>query len=255
LLKTGQIIHFKSLDYENMSMMITLSPRRFSIGLVTASIFAFLGTIVAPAQQPDTAAVIQQVDAAVKARVDNIAGYTSTEHYSVYRNKDETHPVAEMTVRTAYRKDTGKSYTILSQTGSEIIRSLVLGEILNNEKLLSQPGIREGAWITSANYEIKLKPGETQPLDGNSVDRLERWFDRPGAGNSAQEFFHIHGTHAVDPSVHKCQRLSAGHPCQSGIKQLYVWSDDRTNRLSGLSGPTSSIYIGGTRPCLTSPPA
>ena len=151
-----------------MSMMITLSPRRSSIGLVTASIFAFLGIIVALTQQPDTAAVIKQVDAAVKARVDNIVGYTATEHYSVYRNKDETHPVAEMTVRTAYRRDTGKSYTVLSQTGSEIIRSLVLGEILNNEKLLSQPGIREGAWITSANYEIKLKPGGTQPLDGRN---------------------------------------------------------------------------------------
>lgn len=149
-------------------MMTTLSQRRFSIGLAAASIFAFLGTIMATAQQPDTAAVIQQVDAAVKARVENIVGYTATEHYSVYRSKDEIHPVAEMTVRTDYRRDTGKSYTILSQTGSEIIRRLVLGEILNNEKQLSQPGIQEGAWITSANYEMNLKPGGTQSLDGRN---------------------------------------------------------------------------------------
>ena len=151
-----------------MSIMINLTRRRFSIGLVAASIVTFLGAIVAPAQQPDTTAAIQQVDTAVKARVENIAGYTVTEHYSVYRNKDETHPVAEMTVRTTYRRDAGKSYTILSQTGSEIIQRLVLGEILNNEKQLSQPGIREGAWITSANYEMKLKPGGTQLLDGRN---------------------------------------------------------------------------------------
>jgi hypothetical protein len=89
-----------------------------------------------------------------------------TEHYAVYRNKDEIHPVAEMTVMTSYREDSGKSYTIVSQTGSEIIRNLVLGEILNREKSINQPGIREGAWITSANYEMKLKSGGTQPLDG-----------------------------------------------------------------------------------------
>ena len=41
-----------------------------------------------------------------------------------------------------------------------------MGAILDNEKQLNQPGIREGAWITSANYEMKLKPGGTQLLDG-----------------------------------------------------------------------------------------
>jgi hypothetical protein len=73
-----------------------------------------------------------------------------------------------MTVLTTYRKDTGKSYTIVSQTGSEIIRSLVLGAILDNEKRLNLPGVREGAWVTSANYEMKLKPGGIQLLDGRS---------------------------------------------------------------------------------------
>jgi hypothetical protein len=136
-------------------MMINFSRQQISIGLVAASIFAFLLPMMAPAQHPDAAAVIRQVDAAVKARVEGIAGYTVTEHYAVYRNNDETHPVAEMTVKTTYRKDTGKSYTILSQTGSEILRSLVLGTILDNEKRLNQPGIREGAWVTSANYDMK----------------------------------------------------------------------------------------------------
>jgi hypothetical protein len=135
---------------------------------VAVSIFATHGTLLARAQQPDAAAVIQQVDAAVKARIENMAGYTVTEHYAVYRNKDEIHSAAEMTVLTTYRKDTGKSYTIVSQTGSEIIRSLVLGAILDNEKRLNLPGVREGAWVTSANYEMKLKPGGIQLLDGRS---------------------------------------------------------------------------------------
>src|SRR5438067_11744539 len=70
-----------------------------------------------------------------------------------------------MTVVTNYRKDSGKSYTIVSQTGSSIVRNLVLGSILNNEKLLNQPGTREGTWITSANYEMTLKPSGIQRLN------------------------------------------------------------------------------------------
>ncbi len=145
-----------------------MSSRQFRMprAVAAASLFACLGIVAVPAQQPDAASVIQHIDAAVKARIDNIAGYTVTEHYAVYRNNDETHPVAEMTVKTLYRQDTGKSYTILSQTGSQVIQSLVLGAILDNEKRLNQPGIREGSWFTSANYEMKLKSDASQHLDG-----------------------------------------------------------------------------------------
>ena len=147
-------------------MPFKLSQHRLPLGLLRASILAFLGTMTAPAQQVSTASVIQQVDAAVKARTENVEGYSVNEHYAVYRSNDEIHPVAEMTVITTYQKDSGKSYTIVSQTGSGIIRKFVLGAILDNEKLLNQPGIREGTWITSANYEMTLKPGGTQWLDG-----------------------------------------------------------------------------------------
>jgi outer membrane lipoprotein-sorting protein len=125
---------------------------------------AFSGA--ATAQQPDSASIIRLVDAAVKARVDHVAAYTVTEHYTVYRSHDETHPVAEMAVKTEYRKETGKSYTILSQSGSEFIRNHVLKTVLDREKTLNLPGIREASWLTSANYEMKLKPGGIQRLDG-----------------------------------------------------------------------------------------
>jgi len=122
------------------------------------------GTI--PAQQVDSAAILQKVDAAVKARFDGIAGYTATEHYAVFRNKDEVHPVAEMTVKTTYRRDTGKSYAILSESGSAVMRSLVLGTILDNEQHVNEPGIREGAWLTTANYQMQMKLGGIQRMDG-----------------------------------------------------------------------------------------
>jgi hypothetical protein len=42
----------------------------------------------------------------------------------------------------------------------------VLGKLLDEEKNLNLPGIREHSWITSANYEMQLKSGGVQLLDG-----------------------------------------------------------------------------------------
>jgi hypothetical protein len=121
---------------------------------------------VSPAQAPDEAAVLRKVDAAVAARVDAISSYTVTEHYAVFRNKDEAHPAAEMTVRTLYQKESGKTYTVLSRSGSSLLQKFVFDTILDNEKRINLPGNREKSWITSANYTMTLNGGGTQQLDG-----------------------------------------------------------------------------------------
>lgn len=146
--------------------MMGFRPIGLQRAVLAASFLGGIASLFLHAQPIDNAAVIQQVDAAVKARVDNVMGYTVTEHYAVFRNQDENRPVAEMTVKTTYRKDTGKSYDILSQSGSEIVRSMVLGTLLDNEKAINLPGNREHAWVTSANYEMTLKPGGPQRIDG-----------------------------------------------------------------------------------------
>jgi hypothetical protein len=120
------------------------------------------------APQADAASVIRLVDAAVQARVQNVLAFTDIEHYAVYRGKDETHPVAEMTARDAYRKDSGKSYTILSQSGSEIVQKIGLEPLLQNEIRINQPAIVAHSWFTSANYEMKPKPGGVQLLHGRA---------------------------------------------------------------------------------------
>jgi hypothetical protein len=38
--------------------------------------------------------------------------------------------------------------------------------VLDDEKTINLPGIREHSWITSANYAMQLKPGGAQLLDG-----------------------------------------------------------------------------------------
>jgi len=146
--------------------MSNYSQRRLVAVFVAVAAILFVPEMTIPAQQPDPASVIAKVDGAVKARVDRIASYTVTEHYAVYRGKDETNPAAEMTVKTEYRKDTGKNYTILSQSGSGLILKHVLGAILEREKEINLPGTREHSWLISANYEMKLRPGGVQQQDG-----------------------------------------------------------------------------------------
>lgn len=130
------------------------------------------GIAATAGQQVDNTAILQKIDAAVKARVDGIEGYTATEHYAVFRNKDEAHPVAEMTVKTTYKRETGKSYAILSESGSSVIRNLVLHAILDSEKHVNEPGVREGAWITTANYKMQVKPSGIQKVDGRDCVAL-----------------------------------------------------------------------------------
>jgi hypothetical protein len=120
-----------------------------------------------PAQQaPDIGAVIRGVDAAVQNRIDRLTSYTVTEHYAVFRGRNDEHPAAEMVVKTTYRKESGKSYEILSQSGSAIWRNEVLRTLLDNEKRMSQPGNVETALINSTNYEMKLDKTSIQALDG-----------------------------------------------------------------------------------------
>jgi len=125
-----------------------------------------------PAPTPDEAAIIRGVDAAVHHRVDSIAGYTVIESYKLFRGSDLTHPAAEMTVQTTYARDTGKSYKILSEDGSHILRSAVFSPLLDNEKRINQPGNVEASWLVSANYEMHGKPDGPQQVNGRECYAL-----------------------------------------------------------------------------------
>jgi hypothetical protein len=115
---------------------------------------------------PDAAAVIQHIDAVAYDRYDNVLGFTVTEHYSVIRGKDGASPAAEMTVKTTYKRGVGKSYTILSQSGSEAIHRFGLRPLLENEKRINDPANVEKSWFTSANYEMQVRPSDTRKIDG-----------------------------------------------------------------------------------------
>jgi len=149
-------------------MSETMDCRRLENSNTVVAVLLLLapGVAAARAQSPDQTDVIRSIDAAIAARVDNVLGFTDVEHYTVYRGGDETHPVAEMTVRDTYKKGVGKEYTVLSQSGSGIILHFGLKPLIDNEKTINLPGNVEKSWFTSANYDMKLKPGGVQRLNG-----------------------------------------------------------------------------------------
>ena len=135
--------------------------------------FLFLCFLLPAAGQPsDSARVIHLVDAAVQARVENVLAFTDVEHYAVYRGKDQAHPVAEMTVRDSYKKGAGKTYTILSQSGSSIVQKFGLQPLLESETRINQPANVASSWFTSANYDMQLKSVGIQHLNGRACYAL-----------------------------------------------------------------------------------
>jgi hypothetical protein len=137
--------------------------------LPVLAVFVCGAAVTAPtAPGPSAASVIAGIDAAVRARVANVIGFTDVERYDVYRGQDETNPAAEMTVKVTYRQGVGKSYTILSQKGSAVIRRFGLNPLLENEKEINQPGKVESSWFTSANYEMKLKSSAVEQVKGRA---------------------------------------------------------------------------------------
>ena len=135
---------------------------------ILIALMPLVGGAVVRAQQADPSAVIRDLEAANMSRHNNVLEYSNIEHYAVYRGKDQSHPAAEMTVRVSYKKGTGKSYTVLRQSGSGVVLKYGLYPLLEHEKAISDPSHVAQSWFTTANYEMHLKPGATRAIDGRS---------------------------------------------------------------------------------------
>lgn len=117
---------------------------------------------------PDEATIVRGVDNAVLRRFEAVEAYADTETYKLFRGSDLEQPAAAMTVRTTYARETGKSYQVLSEEGSRVLRSAVLSPLLEDERRINLPANRQASWLISANYEMHLKPGGTQQVNGRA---------------------------------------------------------------------------------------
>lgn len=183
-------------------ILLAAFARRFFL-LSVAAVFA-----IAAARAQTGDAVYQQIDAAVQQRVDNLVGFSDTEKYDVYRGKDETHPAAEITVKMTYRRGVGRSYRILSQSGSDLIRKFGLIPLLNAESHLSEPGTLEHTWFTTANYQMQLKSSEPETLNGRQCFVLTI-APRHKAPNAIQGTLWVN---AEDGSIVKVEGVASRRP-------------------------------------------
>jgi hypothetical protein len=133
----------------------------------------FAAAQCARAQSVDGAELILRVDAAAHARYEHVQSFTDVEHYAVFRGADRTHPAAEMTVRTTYRKGVGKTYQIVSQSGSVLIQRFGFRPLLEHEKEINDPAQVEHSWFTSANYEMRVAPEQRRLMDGRDCVAIE----------------------------------------------------------------------------------
>src|SRR5271168_3988134 len=115
----------------------------------------------APPSQLTNEQIVQRIDEAVQQRSNAISSYTLQEQYNLYRNSDAD-PSAQETIKTTYTRAVGKDYTPIAQSGSALLRSAVIDHVLAGEKELNLAANREGALITSKNYEISPQPGAAE---------------------------------------------------------------------------------------------
>jgi len=138
----------------SISLLVSRRLNRFA--LIVTLFFCTLTVARPQSISPDE--IIHKIDQAVAHRTNSIAGYTVQELYSVYRNRDSA-PSAQVTVKTVYTRNHGKEYTPLSQSGSGLMRSVVINHILAHEKEMATAANRESVALTSANYEMTPEPG------------------------------------------------------------------------------------------------
>ena len=200
-----------------------------ALALAIAFLVTGIGTC---AQQPDGAAIIHDLDAANQSRYDHVLGFSDVEHYVVFRGSDDVHPAAEMTVRVTYRKGVGKSYEILSQSGSDLVIKYGLRPLLENEKALNDPAQVAQSWFASANYDMKLKPGVTQTIDGRPCFALAITPLRKAPNM-------IEGTLWVDTRDHKMAQVEG-----VGTKSPSVFSGNAhmMRRYSNMQGYAMAIH-------------
>jgi hypothetical protein len=118
-----------------------------------------------------------------------------------------------MIVKTTYQRDVGKNFTIVSESGSELMRR-VLEVILDNERRMTRPANRADAVIAPANYEMSVN--ESAAIDGRNCVAVAI---KP---RRASEYV-LNGTVWVDPQ------------------------DGSIVQLEGITARSSSVFSGATR--------
>jgi hypothetical protein len=135
-------------------------------GIIQAVVFAFAAGLAsaenAPANVPATLSsteIVEQIQRHNQARTDGLKQYKALRHYDVEYRGFATKIAAAMDVEVNYDAATGKSFRIVSQSGSSFLREKVLKRAVDSEKEASQD--KGSTALTEANYRFHLVGSES----------------------------------------------------------------------------------------------
>lgn len=111
------------------------------------------------AQLPPDSAVLQSRDAA-ELRETRVAGYSVTEQYALRSSRFSVS--AQMTVATVYKRDHGKTRTVISRSGSPTLQSRVFDRLLREEGEMSRGDVRRQTLVNSENYLMHITGEEVR---------------------------------------------------------------------------------------------
>lgn len=142
-----------------------------------------LGQQPVPADNPplSAVAVVQTMVAMNAARAAALHAYTGSRHYRVVYN-GLLHASAEMQVQADYQQPGPVRLTVISESGSGLLRRRVLDPLLQVGRGESTQGRREDIAIVPEKYTLKMLDhprGPVQPdyvIEATPLDRSQSWF-------------------------------------------------------------------------------
>jgi hypothetical protein len=200
----GQVKALKMPGQENRSWICGA----IRVGLSMMFLNAVLATVTAAENTMPVLTVEDVVSRMVKAdekRIAEFPGYTAKRRYSLENKR--VNKRAEILVQVTCTSAGSRTFAVLSESGSSIIRSRVIRKMIDAEAEASQQDGRERNRIVPANYDFRLTGREV--TDGRLAHVLEivpktqnRFLIRGRIWVDAEEYAitRIEGTPAKNPS-------------------------------------------------------
>ena len=138
-------------------------PRCTDLSL--AALMVAVATGAGPQNVPDPAAglssaqIVEQIQVHDQARARALKHYQSTRNYAVEYRGFPADLAASMVVEASFDAASGKSFRVVSQSGSKFLADKVLKRAIDSEKEASQD--KGSTALTPANYRFTLLKNET----------------------------------------------------------------------------------------------
>ena len=135
-------------------------------GFIPAVVIAFAAGLASAENAPtnvqatlSSTEIVDQIQRHNQARTDGLKQYKALRHYNVEYRGFATKIAATMDVEVNYDAAAGKSFRIVSQSGSSFLREKVLRRAVDSEKEASQD--KTSTALTEANYRFHLVGSES----------------------------------------------------------------------------------------------